>query len=164
MINRLQTIFDMLCERTQSRYSFGKPYAKHQMVQEYIAKSRIEIETAKLLTLKAAWLMDQSGHRAARTEIAMAKVYNADVLYNVIDRALQVHGSLGYSSDMPLEMMYRSARMAPLVDGANEVHKVTIAKEALKNYDAVEGWPSEHIPTRREQALKRFSHLLDVGA
>lgn len=155
--------FDMLCERTQSRASFGKPYAKHQMIQEYIAQSRIDIETAKLLTLKAAWKMDQVGHHGARTEIAMAKVYNAQVLFNVVDRALQVHGSLGYSCDMPLELMYRSARMAPLVDGANEVHKVSIARDTLKGYDAVEGWPSEHIPTRREAALKRFAHLLDVN-
>ncbi len=156
--------FDMLCERIQSRSSFGKSYAKHQMLQEYVADSRIEIETAKLLTLKAAWLMDKVGHRGAREEIAMAKVYNAKVLYNVIDRALQVHGSLGYSSDMPLEMMYRAARMAPLVDGANEVHKVTIAKGALKHYEAVEGWPSEHVPTRRAEAIQRFGHLLDAGA
>ena len=97
----------------------------------------------------------------ARTEIAMAKVNNARVLYNVVDRALQVHGSLGYSCDMPLELMYRSARMAPLVDGANEVHKVTIAKQTLKQYEAIEGWPSEHIPTRRAASLKRFAHLLD---
>ena len=75
-----------------------------------------------------------------------------------------MHGSLGYSADMPLEMMYRSARMAPLVDGANEVHKVTIAKQALKQYPVVEGWPSEHIPTRLTEARKRFAHLLDVTA
>ncbi len=156
--------FEMLCERTKSRSSFGKPYSKHQMVQDYIAESRIDIETAKLLTLKACWIMDQSGHAAARTEIAMAKVYNAKVLYNVVDRALQVHGSLGYSCDMPLEMMYRSARMAPLVDGANEVHKVSIARAALKDVEPVEGWPSEHIPTRREAAMKRFAHLLDTQA
>ncbi len=155
--------FDMLCERAQSRHSFGKPYAKHQMIQEYIAESRMDLDTAKLLTLKAAWTMDQLGNQAARTEIAMAKVYNARVLYNVVDRALQVHGSLGYSCDMPLEMMYRSARMAPLVDGANEVHKVTIAKQCLKAYVGVEGWPSEHIPTRRESSLERFSHLLEVA-
>jgi len=101
------------------------------------------------------------GGRAARDDIAMAKVYNARVVHNVVDRALQVHGSLGYSADMPLESMYRMARMAPLVDGANEVHKVTIARTALKQYAAVEGWPSEHIPTRREAALRRFAHLLD---
>jgi acyl-CoA dehydrogenase len=160
-LGEAERAFDMLCERTQSRSSFGKSYAKHQMIQEYIADSRIELEMAKLLTLRAAWKMDQVGHHNARADIAMVKVNNAKVLYNVIDRALQVHGSLGYSCDMPLEMMYRSARMAPLVDGANEVHKVTIARRELKNYEAVEGWPSEHIPTRREAALKRFAHLLE---
>jgi acyl-CoA dehydrogenase len=160
-LGEAERAFDMLCERTQSRSSFGKGYAKHQMIQEYIADSRIELETAKLLTLRAAWKMDQVGHHNARADIAMVKVNNAKVLYKVIDRALQVHGSLGYSCDMPLEMMYRSARMAPLVDGANEVHKVTIARRELKNYEAVEGWPSEHIPTRREVALKRFAHLLE---
>ncbi len=154
--------FDMLCERTKSRTSFGKGYEKHQMIQEYIADSRMELEMARLLTLRAAWKMDRDGHHAARADIAMVKVNNATVLYNVIDRALQVHGSLGYSCDMPLELMYRSARMAPLVDGANEVHKVTIAKEELKRYAAVDGWPSEHIPTRREAARQRFAHLLEA--
>lgn len=154
--------FDMLCERTLSRSSFGKSYSKHQMIQEYVADSRMELESAKLLTLRAAWLMDKVGHQKARADIAMAKVNNAKVLYGVIDRALQVHGSLGYSADMPLEAMYRSARMAPLVDGANEVHKVSIAREELKRYEAVEGWPTEHIPSRRGEALKRFAHLLDA--
>ncbi|NQX87284.1 MAG: acyl-CoA dehydrogenase family protein [Halioglobus sp.] len=159
-LGEAERAFDMLCERTQSRMSFGKGYAKHQMIQAYIADSRMELEMAKLLTLRAAWTMDRLGHHAARSDIAMVKVNNAKVLYNVIDRALQVHGSLGYSCDMPLESMYRSARMAPLVDGANEVHTVTIAREELKRYEGVEGWPSEHIPTRREASLKRFAHLL----
>ncbi len=160
-LGEAERAFDMLCERTKSRASFGKGYEKHQMIQAYIADSRIELEQAKLLTLRAAWKMDRDGAHAARADIAMVKVNNASVLFNVIDRALQVHGSLGYSCDMPLEMMYRSARMAPLVDGANEVHKVTIAREELKRYEAVEGWPSEHIPTRRETARQRFADLLD---
>jgi acyl-CoA dehydrogenase len=159
-LGEAERAFDMLCERTKSRTSFGKGYEKHQMIQEYIADSRMELEMAKLLTLRAAWKMDKIGAHGARPDIAMAKVNNAKVLYNVIDRALQVHGSLGYSSDMPLEHMYRSARMAPLVDGANEVHKVTIAREELKRYEAVEGWPTEHIPTRLASARERFSDLL----
>ncbi|MGB1140056.1 MAG: acyl-CoA dehydrogenase family protein [Halioglobus sp.] len=163
-LGEAERAFDMLCERTQSRSSFGKGYAKHQTIQEYIADSRMELEMAKLLTLRAAWKMDKVGHHGARADIAMVKVNNAKVLFNVIDRALQVHGSLGYSCDMPLEAMYRSARMAPLVDGANEVHKVTIAREELKRYSEVEGWPSEHIPTRREASLKRFAHLLELRA
>ncbi|MEM9255114.1 MAG: acyl-CoA dehydrogenase family protein [Pseudomonadota bacterium] len=161
-LGEAERAFDMLCERTKSRSSFGKGYEKHQMIQDYIAESRIELEMATLLTLRTAWKMDREGHHAARSDIAMAKVNNAKVLYNVIDRALQVHGSLGYSCDMPLEAMYRSARMAPLVDGANEVHKVTIAREELKRYQAVDGWPTEHIPTRREASLKRFADYLDA--
>jgi acyl-CoA dehydrogenase len=156
--------FDMMCERAQSRSSFGKSYTRHQMVQQYIADSRIELETAKLLTLRAAWKFDREGNRAARSDIAMCKVYNAQVVHNVVDRALQVHGSLGYSSDMPLERMYRVARMATLVDGANEVHKVTIAKSELARYPAVEGWPSEHVPTRLAIAKERFAHLLEAGS
>ena len=131
--------FDMMCERAQSRSSFGKSYTRHQMVQEYIADSRIELETAKLLTLRAAWKFDREGNRAARSDIAMCKVYNAQVVHNVVDRALQVHGSLGYSGDMPLESMYRMARMASLVDGANEVHKVSVAKSELARYEADRG-------------------------
>jgi alkylation response protein AidB-like acyl-CoA dehydrogenase len=87
-IGEAERAFDMLCERTRSRSSFGKCYEKHQMIQEYIADSRIELEMAKLLTLRAAWKMDREGHHAARADIAMVKVNNARVLYNVIDRAL----------------------------------------------------------------------------
>jgi acyl-CoA dehydrogenase len=94
----------------------------------------------------------------------MCKVYNAQVVHNVVDRALQVHGSLGYSGDMPLESMYRMARMASLVDGANEVHKVSVAKSELSRFKAVEGWPSEHVPTRLAAARARFAHLLEASA
>src|ERR1700674_2839572 len=118
--------------------------------------------TAKLLTLRAAWKFDRERSRAARSDIAMCKVYNAQVVHNVVDRALQVHGSLGYSCDMPLERMYLVARMATLLDGANEVHKDTIAKSELARYKAVEGWPSEHVPTRLAMAKDRFAHLLEA--
>jgi acyl-CoA dehydrogenase len=155
--------FDMMCERARSRSSFGKSYTQHQMVLDYIAQSRIDLETAKLLTLRAAWKFDREGNRGARSDIAMCKIYNARVVHDVVDRALQVHGSLGYSGDMPLELMYRMARMASLVDGASEVHKVTVAKSELKRYKAVEGWPTEHVPTRLAVARERFAHLLEAG-
>jgi acyl-CoA dehydrogenase len=163
-LGEAERAFDMMCERAQSRSSFGKSYTRHQMVQEYIADSRIELETAKLLTLRAAWKFDREGNRAARSDIAMCKVYNAQVVHNVVDRALQVHGSLGYSGDMPLESMYRMARMGRLVDGANEVHKVSVAKSELARYQPVEGWPSEHVPTRLAAARSRFAHLLEASA
>jgi acyl-CoA dehydrogenase len=88
------------------------------------------------------------------------------VLHDVIDRAVQAHGSLGYSTDLPLEQMYRLARSARIYDGPDEVHRVTVARRALKNYEASSGpYPTEHIPTRREAAQKRFAELLDeVGS
>ncbi len=117
------------------------------MIQQWIADSMAEMTQARLLTLYAAWRMDQVGAPAARTEIAMIKYApGATVLYNVIDRAIQIHGSLGFSCDLPLEHMYRSARAARIYDGPDEVHKVTVARQVLKNYKAHEV-PSEHIPT-----------------
>ena len=104
--------------------------------------------------------MDQEGAAKARVEIAMIKYFGAQVLYNVIDRALQIHGSLGFSTDLPLEAMYRYARAARIYDGPDEVHKVTVARKILKGYKPVDV-PTEHIPTRREAATKKFAHLLD---
>ena len=91
----------------------------------------------------------------------MIKYFGAKVLYDVIDRALQVHGSLGYSTDLPLESMYRHARAARIYDGPDEVHKVTVARQVLKSYRASEV-PTEHIPTRREAALQLFSEHLEA--
>src|SRR5207249_12156029 len=113
----------------------------------------------------AAWRMDelhaQGRHYSdARVEIGLIKFWGAKVLYNVIDRAIQVHGSLGYTTDLPLESMYRAARAARIYDGPDEVHKVTVARQVLKNYKPVEV-PTEHIPTRRAEAKERFAHLLD---
>ena len=93
--------FDMLCERAVSRYAHGSMLAEKQTIQNWVADSLAEMQAARLMTLHAAWKMDQEGAPAARVEIAMIKYYGATVLYNVIDRALQVHGSLGFSSDLP---------------------------------------------------------------
>jgi len=91
---------------------------------------------------------------AARTDIAAIKYHGATVLHNVIDRAIQAHGALGVSSDLPLEFMYRWARASRIYDGPDEVHRVTVARRVLKDYEPVTGpWPSEHIPTRRAAAL-----------
>jgi len=118
------------------------------------------------MTLHAAWVIDNQGSSAARTEIAGIKFFGAKVLHDVIDRAVQAHGSLGYSTDMPLEQMYRLARSARIYDGPDEVHRVTVARRVLKGYEASPGpYPTEHIPTRREAAQKRFAELLDeVGS
>jgi acyl-CoA dehydrogenase len=151
--------FDMLCERAVSRYLHGSVLADKQFVQGWVADSMAEMSAARLMTLQAAWKMDRDGAPAARVEIAMIKYYGASVLYNVIDRAIQAHGSLGFSTDLPLEHMYRAARAARIYDGPDEVHKVTVARQVLKRYSPAEV-PSEHVPTRREEARKKFADLL----
>jgi len=159
-LGQSQRAFDMLCERAVSRYLHGSLLADKQMVQSWVADSMAEMTAARLMTLQAAWKMDRDGAPAARVEIAMIKYYGAGVLYNVIDRAIQAYGSLGFSTDMPLEHMYRAARAARIYDGPDEVHKVTVARQVLKRYRAAEV-PTEHVPTRRKAAEAKFAEYLD---
>jgi acyl-CoA dehydrogenase len=155
--------FDMMCERAVSRYAHKSLLSEKQTVQNWIADSMAEMHAARLMTLQAAWKMDNVGAAAARVEIAMIKYYGAQVLYNVIDRSLQVHGSLGYSSDMPLEAMYRAARAARIYDGPDEVHRQTVARSVLKHYEPSE-IPTEHIPTRQAAAQEKFAEMLEFFA
>ncbi len=158
-LGQAQRAFDMLCERAVSRYSHGSYLSEKQMVQDFVAQSMAEITSSRLLTLYAAWKMDMEDPSSARVEIAMIKYHGAATLYNVIDRAIQVHGGLGFSSDMPLEAMYRAARAARIYDGADEVHKASVARRVLRRYQRVDV-PTEHIPTRREAAQIKFADLL----
>ena len=161
-IGQARRAFDMLCERSLYREAHGTPLAEKQTIQNWIADSAVEIEAARLLTLKAAWIMDTQGTRAARREISMIKFWGAKILHDVIDRALQIHGSLGYSSDMPLESMYRYARAARIYDGPDEVHRQSVARLTLRGYSApADGIPSEHIPTRRAAAEAHFEQKLE---
>ena len=161
-IGQARRAFDMMCERALSRTSHGSLLADKQMIADMIAETKMEIEATKLLCMHGAWHMDRHGASASRTEIAMIKVYGTRMLFNAIDRAIQVHGALGFSSDLPLEDMYRHARASRLVDGADEVHKVTISRRVLRGYEPVDGWPTEHVPTRRAAALERFSDTLET--
>ncbi len=151
--------FDMLCERAVSRHAFGSALAEKQTVQNWVADSLAQMSAARLMTLHAAWKMDREGPAAARNEIAMIKYFGAGVLYDVVDRAIQVHGALGYSCDLPLEAMYRAARAARIYDGPDEVHRQTVARRTLRTYSPTEV-PTEHVPTRREAARRRFADLL----
>lgn len=160
-LGQCQRAFDMLCERAVSRYSHGSLLSEKQTIQNWVADSLAEIEAARLLTLRAAWKIDNEGVSAARTDIALIKYFGAEVLYNVIDRALQIHGSLGYSSDMPLEEMYRLARAARIYDGPDEVHRVSVAKRVLRGYEPRE-IPTEHVPTRRKEALELYGAQLEA--
>jgi acyl-CoA dehydrogenase len=155
--------FDMLCERSLSRHSHGGPLADKQTVQNWIADSAAQMQAARLMTLHAAWVMDTHGASAARTDISLIKFFGAGVLHDVIDRALQAHGSLGYSTDLPLEAMYRYARAARFYDGPDEVHRQSVARQILRGYQPPpDGVPSEHVPTRREAARRKFADLLET--
>jgi acyl-CoA dehydrogenase len=155
--------FDMLCERATYRVSHGSVLADKQTVQNWIADSAAQMQAARLMTLHAAWKIDTQGPAAARTDVSLIKFYGAQVLHDVIDRALQAHGALGYSADMPLEAMYRYARAARLYDGPDEVHRQSVARQILRGYEPPAGEiPSEHVPTRRAAARERFAELLET--
>jgi len=157
--------FDMMCERSLYRPVRGGLLRDKQAAQNWIADSSIQIQAARLMTLHAAWKIDTQGSSAARVDVSRIKVFGAQMLYDVVDRALQLHGGLGFSTDMPLEAMYRFARHARFVDGADEVHRESIARQILKGYQAPEdGVPTEYVPVRREQARLKFAGLLDALA
>jgi acyl-CoA dehydrogenase len=156
--------FDMLCERATYRQVRGGVLADKQTIQNWIADSAAERHAARLMTLHAAWTMDTHGVRAARPYISLIKFYGAKILLDVIDRAIQIHGALGYSTDLPLEAMYRDARASRLYDGADEVHRESVSRLILQEYVAPpDGVPTEHIPTRRAAAVERFAHLLELA-
>ena len=138
-IGLAERALELLCQRAQLRSPFGRTLAEQGVVQDRVAESRIEIEQARLLTLKAAWLMDTVGNKGARFEIAAIKVVAARVATNVIDRAIQVFGGAGVSDDWPLAAMYTHARTLHLVDGPDEVHKQQIARRELRQYEHLRG-------------------------
>jgi acyl-CoA dehydrogenase len=152
--------FDAMCERAVSKSVHGSVLSEKQMIQDWIATSAAAMEATRLLTLKAAWKIDNEGAYAARTEIAMIKYHGAVVMHEVLDKAIQIHGALGFTEDMPLAEMYKWSRAARLYDGPDEVHKVTVAKRILKNYEPHD-IPSDHVPTRREAAIAKYGELLD---
>ncbi len=134
-LGQARRAFDMLCERSLYRETHGSVLAEKQTIQNWIADSAAEMQAARLMTLHAAWVMDTEGQAAARKEISLIKFFGAKVLHDVIDRALQAHGSLGYSTDMPLEGMYRWARGARFYDGPDEVHRQSVARLILRGYE-----------------------------
>lgn len=134
LIGAAERALEDLCKRVQSRVAFGKPIANQGVIQEWIANSRIEIEQARLLTLKAAYMMDTVGNKAAKAEIAMIKVVAPSMALNVIDRAIQAFGAAGVSNDFTLAAQWANARTLRLADGPDEVHRAQIAKLELRKY------------------------------
>ena len=133
-IGMAERALELMCRRAHSRVAFGVPLSKQGLIRDWVAEARIRIEQARLLTLKAAWMMDTAGKEKARMEISAIKVAAADVATWVIDRAIQVHGGAGVSDDFPLAMMYAHARTLHIVDGADEVHKMVIARQEMHRW------------------------------
>jgi acyl-CoA dehydrogenase len=133
-IGMAERALELMCKRAQSRVTFGKPISENANIQDWIAEARIEIEMIRLLTLKAAHLMDTVGNKAAQTEIAAIKVAAPNVALKIVDRAIQVHGGGGVTDDFPLALAWAHLRTLRLADGPDEVHKRAIARQELRKY------------------------------
>ena len=134
LIGLAERALELMCKRSMARVAFGKTVAQQGVTQERIAEARCKIDMARLLTLKAAWLMDTAGNKVARTEIAMIKVVAPTMACDVIDWAMQAHGGGGVSDDFPLAFTYAQARTLRFADGPDEVHRNSIAKMELGKY------------------------------
>jgi alkylation response protein AidB-like acyl-CoA dehydrogenase len=130
-----QRAFELMCRYANQREAFGSTLARKANIQDWIAESRADIHAARLMTLHAAWTIDTAGASAAREEIALIKFFGARVLHEVVDRAIQVFGAAGVTEDHPLSMFYRQARLARIYDGPDEVHKMTVARRILAQYE-----------------------------
>jgi acyl-CoA dehydrogenase len=162
-IAAVRKAFDMMCERALSRDVRGGRLADFQMTQEKIADSWIEIEQFRLLVLRTAWLIDKyKDYKKVRKDIAAVKVAMPKVFHDVVYRAMHLHGSLGVSNEMPFANMLITAAVMGIADGPTEVHKITVARQVLRDHKGTDGlFPSGHLPTRKEAARERFAHLIE---
>ena len=162
-IGQARQALDLLCRRALSRRTQGDLLAHKQMVQEKIADSWIELEQFRLLVLRTAWRIDRyNDYRRVRQDIAAVKAAMPKVLHDIAARALQVHGSIGTSDEMPFMEHILSSFVLGLADGPTEVHKVTVARELLRSYQADDDvFPDYHLPRQRAQALARYANVLN---
>ena len=165
-VGLLRRTFDMMCERAVSRQTRRGPLASLQMTQEKIADSWLQIEQFRLLLLRTAWLIDKhQDYRRVRKDIAAVKVLMPTVLHDVVQRAMHLHGALGMSNEMPFTRFLINAEVLGIADGPTEVHKITLARELLGQYEPKDPvWPSWHLPTRREEARRRLAERIELAA
>lgn len=155
--------FEMMKERAVSRYTQGGRLADKQSVMMMIADSHVELAQFRLLVLHAAWTLDQGDRDAGRTAIAGVKVMSPRIMHDITQRAIQIHGSLGVSNELPLATFWVKAAAQGLVDGPTEVHQITLAKRILADAVPAPGlFPTEHLPTREIAARKKLAAYLDT--
>ncbi len=156
--------FDMMCERALSRETQGSLLADKQFVQGYIADSYAEIKQFRLLVLHTAWSIDRyQDYRRVRKDIAAVKVLMPGLITNVVQRSMQVHGALGVSNEMPLARMWLAGPILGLADGPTEVHKVTVARQVLRDYRPSDDlWPTEHRPKKLAAAQQKLAAYLEL--
>ncbi len=159
-----QKALDMMCERALSRETQGSLLADKQSVQNYVADSYAQLMQFRLFVLYVAWEIDEyQDYRRVRHDIAAIKVLTPQVLHDIVQRSIQVHGALGVSNEMPLGRMWMMAPIMGLVDGPSEVHRVTVARQVLKRYQAAPGlWPTEHLPEKIAAAREKFAEYLEL--
>jgi acyl-CoA dehydrogenase len=162
-VGMCQKAVDMMCERALSRETQGSLLADKQSVQNMIAESYAELTQFRLFVLYTAWTIDRyKDYRKVRHDIAAVKVLMPQVLQNIVQRSIQIHGALGVSNELPLGGMWMSAPVMALVDGPTEVHKVTVARQLLKRYKPSDDlWPTEHLPKKIAAAREKFAEYLE---
>ena len=163
-IGMAQKALDMMCERALSRETQGSILAEKQFVQGYIADSYAQLAQFRLFVLFTAWEIDKyNDYKRVRKDIATAKVVMPGVLHDIAWRAMQMHGALGTTNEMPFPMMINAAAIMGIADGPTEVHKLTVARQVLRDYQPADGmWPSEWIPGKLEAAKAKFAEYMEL--
>jgi acyl-CoA dehydrogenase len=163
-IGLAQKALDMMCERALSRQTAGSLLSDKQAVQGYIADSYAQLKQFRLMVLYTAWEIDKyNDYKKVRKDIAAVKVVMPTVLHDIAWRAMQVHGALGVTNEMPFLGMVTGAAVMGLADGPTEVHKTTVAKQVLRGHEAADDvWPTEWIPRKRDAARVKFADYLDL--
>jgi acyl-CoA dehydrogenase len=157
-VAKCQQALDMMCERALSRRTQGTLLAEKQLVQVAIADSWTQLQQLRLMVLNTAWMIDQNTPGGVRKEIAACKVLAANVLHDIVYRALHLHGALGVTTEMPLAAMWQGLPAMGMVDGPTEVHQVTIARQVLRGYSPADGlWPSEWRPPKVSAAKEKYA-------
>jgi len=162
-VGQVQRAFDMMCERVLSRSTQGELLGRKQLVQGMIADSWIELEQFRLLVMRTAWRIDKyKDYKRVRKDISAVKATMPKVFHDVAARALQLHGSLGVSNEMPFAAMVIESFHMGLADGPTEVHKVTVARQVLSEYAPTDGlFPTRHLPKLREEAIARYADVIE---